>query len=243
MMTETSLRASISSAWAASDRATAPLIALRASGRLMVRTATPSSTVLKTTSAMATSLGRGRGRVTPEADAARRRPARAAPSVTLYLLGLEPDAAVEPDDLGVHIVVVDQGEGQLGELGAGAHALREHHRRGQLGLELLGLRREAVDRGVDDAGADGQHPDPDGGQVPRGGHGHADDAALGGRVGDLAGLALDARHRGSVDDYAALAIRVRGRGLGDGRRADPHQVERADQVDVDDLAVGGEVVR
>jgi len=36
---------------------------------------------------------------------------------------------------------------------------------------------------------------------------------------------------------------ARGRGRGDGRRTDPHQVEGADQVDVDDFAVGAEVVR
>src|SRR5690242_21014832 len=53
--------------------------------------------------------------------------------------------------------------------GAGAHALGEDHRGGQLGLELLGLRREAVDRGVDNARADGQHPDADRGQVTGGG--------------------------------------------------------------------------
>src|SRR5260370_26166202 len=32
------------------------------------------------------------------------------------LLGLEPDPAVEADDLGVHVVVLDQGPHQVGEL-------------------------------------------------------------------------------------------------------------------------------
>src|SRR5690348_18295125 len=63
---------------------------------------------------------------------------------------------------------------------------------------------EPVDRGVDDARADRVHPDPDGGQVAGTGHGHADDAALGGGIRDLAGLALDARYRGGVDDDAVL---------------------------------------
>src|SRR5260370_15640602 len=48
---------------------------------------------------------------------------------SLYFLsfGLEPDAAVEPDDLGIHVIVLDQRPDELGELGGGAHPLGEHH--------------------------------------------------------------------------------------------------------------------
>src|SRR5580700_4601225 len=42
------------------------------------------------------------------------------------LLGLEPDAAVEADDLGVHVVVLDQRPDQLAELVRPPHPLGEH---------------------------------------------------------------------------------------------------------------------
>ena len=51
--TRTSLRASRSSTAAAIPRATAPLMAFRASGRLIVMTATPSVTSVRTGSAIA----------------------------------------------------------------------------------------------------------------------------------------------------------------------------------------------
>ena len=44
-------------------------------------------------------------------------------------------------------------------------------------------------------------------QVARDRQGHADDAALGGRIGGLADLAVLGRDRGGVDDRAALAVR------------------------------------
>src|SRR5205823_141485 len=113
----------------------------------------------------------------------------------------------------------------------------------ELGLPRVALRAGAVDGGVDDAGADRVDAHADGGEVTGGGHGHADDPALGRGVGDLAGLALDAGHRGGVDDDAALVVRVGGLGRGHLGCGDPHHVERPDQVDVDDLAVGGQVMR
>ena len=63
--------------------------------------------------------------------------------------------------------------------------------------------------------------------------GHADDAALGRRVGGLADLAVERGDRRGVDDDAALlAERL---GLGDPLGGQPQHVERADQVDLDDL--------
>src|ERR1022692_1766803 len=118
-------------------------------------------------------------------------PARTACAIATSL-GLEPDAAVEADHLGVHVVVLDQGPHQMAELGCGSHPPGEDDRRGQPGLELVASRTRPVDRRIDDARTDGVHPDADGGQVPGGWHGHSDDPALGRRVGDLAGLSFDA---------------------------------------------------
>src|SRR6516164_1447804 len=232
----TSLRVSNSSMCAAMLRATASLTALRASGRLIVMMPMPSATSAKTASATSLPPWRSRERCTRRAVSPRR---GRAPG----LLWLESDAAVEADDLGVHVVVLDQRPDELGELGRGAHALGEHDRGGEPGLELLAGRPGAVDGGVDDPRADGVHPHPDGREVTCGRHGHPDDPALGRRVGQLAGLPLDAGYRGCVDDHAALAVGIHRLGAGDRRRPDAHQVERADQVDVDHLAEGGERVR
>src|SRR6266567_3395734 len=43
-------------------------------------------------------------------------------------LRLEPDAAVEPDDLRVHVVVLDQHAHQMAELSWLSKTLREYHR-------------------------------------------------------------------------------------------------------------------
>lgn len=82
-------------------------------------------------------------------------------------LRLEADAAVETDRLAVHVVVLDQGLDEVGELRRLAHPLRERDGRGELGLERLRGLALAVDRGVDDAGADGVDPDADRGEVAR----------------------------------------------------------------------------
>src|SRR5262249_29405551 len=163
-----------SSMAAATPRATASLTALRACGRLMVMTATPPSTSADTASGMFAPPGTAR---------------RAGTAASLSLR-LEPDTAVEADDLGVHVVVLDQRPDQGGELRRRPHPLGEDDRRGQLGLELLAGGPGPIDRGVDDARADGVHPDADGGEVPRGRDGHPDDPALRRGIGQLAGLAL-----------------------------------------------------
>src|ERR1035437_5169271 len=226
-ITRISVRASRSSSAAAMALATASLTALRAVGRSIVTTATGPSTSVSTAS----------GTASPPVCCS------ALPPDPASLLRLEPDTAVEPDDLGVHVVVLDQRSDEVREFGGRTHPLREHHRCRELGLELLAGRSRSVDRRVDYPRADGVHPDTDGRQVPGGRHRHADDPALGRGVGDLACLSLDASDGRGVDDHAAQAVGVDGLGARDGGGPDPHQVERADQVDVDDLAEGRQVVR
>src|SRR5215472_13034134 len=189
--TRTSFLASRSSTALAMPRATSPLTAFLASGRLMVMTATPSLTSVRTAS----------GIDFPSSPAAPTLPAS-----SRSLFGLEPDATVEAEDLGVHVVILDQGAHEVPELGGRAHPLGEDHRGGELGLELLAGRAGAVDRRVDDAGADRVDPDADRCEVPRGRNCHPDDAALRGGVGKLSGLALQASNRRGVDDHAAGAI-------------------------------------
>src|SRR5207245_1408732 len=80
-------------------------------------------------------------------------------------------------------------------------------------------------------------------QVARGRDGHSVYAALGGRVRDLADLALEGGDRGGVDDHAALAVLVDGVGLGDRVGGQAHDVEGAEQVDGDDGAEQLQIVR
>ncbi|MCO5556213.1 hypothetical protein L7F22_009759 [Adiantum nelumboides] len=88
------------------------------------------------------------------------------------------------------------------------------------------------------AGPAATDPDAEVGQVAGDRQGHADDAALGRRVRGLPDLALERRDRGGVDDDAAVAVdRL---GLRDPLRGEADHVERADQVDVDDLGEVGQ---
>src|SRR5271165_7071141 len=82
-----------SSMAAATPRATSPLTAFLASGRLMVMTAMPPLTSVRT----ASDIGWG------------------------SLLRLEANAAVEANYLGVHVIVLDECPRQLGELGRRSH--------------------------------------------------------------------------------------------------------------------------
>src|ERR1022692_423978 len=159
-----SVRVSSSSRAAAIPLATASLTALRAEGRSIVTTATGPSTSVSTASD------------TGVASPVR---CRGLPPPAGRLLRLEPDTAVEPDYLGVHVVVLDQRPDQVCELGRRAHPLREHYRDGELRLELLAGGPCPIDGCVDDPWADRVDPDSDGGQVTGGRHGHADDPALG----------------------------------------------------------------
>ena len=111
-----------------------------------------------------------------------------------------------------------------------AEALGEGDARAELLAGLLGQRGEQ--RRVEQAGGDRVDADPVLREVARGGQRHADDAALGGGVGDLADLAVVGGDRGGVHAHAALA--VLGRLVGDHRGGGVAQhVERADQVDLE----------
>ena len=103
-------------------------------------------------------------------------------------------------------------------------------------LRLFGQR--AQQWGLEQAGGDGADADQLTRQVAGDRQGHADDTALGRRVRCLADLTVERRHRGRVDDDALLAVdRL---GLGDALGRQPDDVERADQVDLDDLAEPGQ---
>src|SRR5215472_13733474 len=97
-------------------------------------------------------------------------------------LWLEPDAAVEADDLRVHVVILDERAHQLPEFFRPSQPLREHYRRRQPGEEFVrvaaGPGDALVDGRVNDARADRVHPDADDRQVARRGHRHPDDPAL-----------------------------------------------------------------
>jgi len=156
-------------------------------------------------------------------------------------LGLHADAGVQADALGVHVAVAQQLDGHGGELGRVAKPFREEHSDAEALLELLGTFARPVDRCVDESGEDGVDPHADGSEVAGHGQRHTHDAALGGRVGGLADLAVLGGDRRRVDDGAAPAVLV-GFVLAHRRRCQADAVERADQVDLDHLAVEIEVV-
>ena len=70
------------------------------------------------------------------------------------LLRGHPDAAVDADDLAVHVGVGQALDHHRRELVAGAEALGEEHVLAEVGLERLRRLALAVDRGVDQAGGD-----------------------------------------------------------------------------------------
>ena len=96
-------------------------------------------------------------------------------------------------------------------------------------------------RRVEEARGDRHHADAARGHVARRRQGHADDAALRGRVGDLADLAVEGGDRGGVDADAALALLV-GLVLAHRRGRQAQHVEGADQVDLDHVGEELEVV-
>ena len=100
-------------------------------------------------------------------------------------------------------------------------------------LERFALLALAVDRGVDQARGDRVDANADSRKVTGDRQGHADDAALRGRVGALSDLAVERGGGRHVDDGAAAAVVVDRVGLGHRSSRAGQHVERADQVDPD----------
>ncbi len=108
------------------------------------------------------------------------------------------------------------------------------------GPHLVGDRGEHG--GLDDARRDGHDADAVLGEVAGGREGETDDAALARAVGGLADLAVVGGDARGVDDDTPLAVGV-GFGRGHGLGGEGHHDERADEVDLDDLAVQVDRVR
>ena len=140
------------------------------------------------------------------------------------------DGAVETDGFAVEHRVLDDVDREVAVLGGVAEPGRMRH----LGAEALArlLVQAHQQRRQEQAGRDGVDADLEAGEIARGRQREADDAALRGRIGDLADLAFIGRDARGVDGDAALfADRRRGREpLGE----QPQHVEGADQIDVDD---------
>src|SRR5258707_2165526 len=153
------------------------------------------------------------------------------------LLRRESEGAVEADDLAVEIVVLADVLDEGGVLGGPAHPPGVRDLRAPVGFQLVtGL---AVGWGQDRAGGYRDHADADRGQIAGGDESHAHHPALGGRVGELADLALVGCDRRGADDDAAVAVY---RLLpGDGRGSQPHHVEDAGQVELDGRTEAREV--
>src|SRR5207244_3580930 len=79
-----------------------------------------------------------------------------------------------------------------------AETLRKRHLLAERGADRIGQGGEK--RRVEDPGRDRHDADPELGEVACDRERHADDAALRGRIGGLADLAVEGRDRGRVDD-------------------------------------------
>src|SRR6266436_3887814 len=148
--------------------------------------------------------------------------------------------AVEADRFPVEHDVLDDVGGEGAVLGGTAQAWREGH---LLAERDAGRLRQSREQGsVEEPRRDGAYANAELRQISGDRQRHADDAALGGRVGGLAYLSVEGRDGGGVDHDAAFAFLV---GLipGHVRGGEPDAVEGADQVDLDhsreDREIGG----
>src|SRR5262249_45757225 len=144
---------------------------------------------------------------------------------------LHADGAVQADGLGVEHGVLDDVDGEGGELVGAPETLGKRYLLGERRAHGVGERAEQ--RRVEDPGCDGDHADAELGEIPRDRQRHSDDPALGRRVGRLADLSVEGGHRRGVDDDAPLAIG--GRGIPAHRSGgQANAVEGADEIDLDD---------
>lgn len=117
-----------------------------------------------------------------------------------------------------------------------AEARREWHLRAEA-LAIL-LRNRHQQRSQEKTRGNGVDTDRRAGEIASRRKRHADDTALGRRIGHLSDLPLEGGDAGRVDDQASLlADRLE---TDHSRRRKSQHVERADQIDLDHLAVFGE---
>ena len=123
------------------------------------------------------------------------------------------------------------------ELIGSSEQFGKRHGGGEAPLRLL--RQCHQHRRVENARRDGRDADPELREFARGRQGQRGDAALGGGIGGLSDLPFEGGNRGGHDDDAALAVRERAQALHVGSD-EPHHVEGADEIDVDDAFEIGE---
>src|SRR5215210_3366020 len=144
----------------------------------------------------------------------------------------QPDRPVEPDDLAVEHLVLDDVFDEIGVLLGPAEPLGE---RCLFAQRVAGIFwQTGHHRGVKDARGDGHDPDATAGELARDGEGKSDDATFGRGVGHLPDLAVESGHACRVDDDTALSA-LRGIAADHSLGGEPDDVEGADEVDLHDL--------
>ncbi len=154
-------------------------------------------------------------------------------------LRVHADGAVEADHLTVQHAVVHNGLDEHAKLLRVAETRGERDLGGKLRAHLLGQAGEQ--RRVEEARGDGADADAEHGEVARHGERHSNDAALGGRVGRLADLAVERGNAGRVHEHAAEAVSKRGV-LGHALGSKAVDVECAQEVNANYLLKVGERV-
>jgi acyl-CoA synthetase (AMP-forming)/AMP-acid ligase II len=153
------------------------------------------------------------------------------------LLRCEPLAAVQPDGLAVEHGIDDDRVDEPGVLLRAACPLGKRRVLGQGGNQIVAGILEQPGR--EQAGSNGHDPYPQPAEIPGHRQAHARDAGLSRGVGYLPDLPLEGGDRRRVDDDAALPFPVR-LVLAHVPGLQPVEVERPDQVELDELAEVGE---
>src|SRR5688572_18376528 len=143
------------------------------------------------------------------------------------------DRAVEADAFAIEHRVLADVRDQRRVFLRPAEARRERYLLAERVLHFL--RKCRHHRRLEYAGRDRHHANAVAGEVARHRQRHADDAALGSGVGDLADLAVESSDRRCHHDHTALAFFVRRVVDHDARGRLRHE-QRADQIHFDDLA-------
>jgi RNA polymerase sigma factor (sigma-70 family) len=125
------------------------------------------------------------------------------PERRMILPRRHPDRPVEPDDLAVEHLVIDDVFDEIGVLLGPAEPWGERDLFAQRVAGVFG--QAGHHRGVEDAGGDCHDADAALRKFAGDGEGQSDDPALGRGVGYLPDLAVESGHAGCVDDDAALS--------------------------------------